>query len=73
LTVGSNSDNSRDKTLHYGGKYGSSSRYKLTLSDAEDIRAMADTTPPEEIAQLYGITVTMVRKIITKRAWHANN
>ena len=73
LAVGANSDNERDKPLHFNGKFGVSNRYKLTQNDANEIRSLSGKLLQREIAALYGITQMMVSRITTGKAWNVNH
>ena len=72
LEVGSNKDNCRDKPQQHNGKYGSSSFYKLTQKDADEICRLCESIPQKEIAAMYSISPGMVSRILTKRAWNVH-
>lgn len=73
LAVGTNRDNQLDKPLHFNGKFGSASRFKLTQKEANEIRALNGKLLQREIAKLYGVTQMMVSRIITGKAWNVNH
>jgi hypothetical protein len=73
LDIGSQSDNELDKQRHFNGKFGSSSKYKLTAEDAEQIRKLRGTLFQREIAEMFNITQMMVSRIQTGKAWNVDH
>lgn len=64
------SENQQERRKHgTHGRNGDTKRYKLTLKDVSEIRALLGTMTTQEIAERYGVTRSNIRQIQLGKTW----
>lgn len=63
------SENQQDRKKHGTAGRGDIRRYKLTLQDVSEIRALLPTTTTQDIAERFGVTRSNIRQIQLGKTW----
>lgn len=74
LTIGTVSDNVRDKTKHFDGKYGNHSKWVMTQERADEVRNRREQgVSLRKLAAEFDVSVWTIRNILKGLSWNEHH